>query len=48
MQNKNAHTLALSDELLIDIELSRLKGKALVQKAARLARLTGVEEISGW
>lgn len=37
--------LALAEEILEDIELSRLRGQALLMKASRLARLLGSDEL---
>lgn len=42
------HKLALAEELLADIELSRTTASAVLLKAARLARLVGDDEISDW
>lgn len=47
-QSKSKHILELSQELLDDIELSRLSGEQLLLKASRLARYTGSEEIKTW
>jgi AbiTii len=42
------HTLALAQELLDDIELSRLSAENLLLKATRLARLVKDDEIRTW
>lgn len=47
-QNKNEHTFQLAQELLDDIELSRLSSEALILKATRLARLVNNEEVLSW
>ena len=41
MVSRHDETLALAAELLADMELSRLRGQALLMKANRLARLLG-------
>ena len=48
MESQSQHVAALAQELLDDIELGRMNGQALILKAARLARLTGTEEIKEW
>jgi len=47
-QSKSEHILSLAQELLDDIELSRLAAEALLLKATRLARLAGSEKIQRW
>jgi hypothetical protein len=47
-QSKGDHVLSLAQELLDDIELSRLSAEALLLKATRLARLAGSEKIQRW
>lgn len=47
-QSKSEHVLLLAQELLDDIELSRLSAEALLLKATRLARLAGSEKIQRW
>ncbi|WP_409276154.1 hypothetical protein V1499_11205 [Neobacillus sp. SCS-31] len=47
-QSRCSHILELSQELLDDIELSRLSGEQLILKASRLARLSGPEEVQKW
>jgi len=47
-RNKSEHIFQLAQELLDDIELSRLSGEALILKATRLARLVNYEEILSW
>ena len=47
-QSKGEHVLSLAQELLDDIELSRLAAEALLLKATRLARLAGSEKIQRW
>lgn len=47
-QSKSKHILELSQELLNDIELSRLSGEQLILKASRLARYVGSEETKTW
>ena len=47
-QSEAEHILALSRELLDDIELDRITGNKLLLKASRLARLAGSEEIRKW
>jgi hypothetical protein len=47
-QSKGEHILSLAQELLDDIELSRLSAEALLLKATRLARLAGSEKIQRW
>ncbi|MEU0128838.1 hypothetical protein [Streptomyces sp. NPDC006289] len=46
--SERAYTLELADELLTDIELSRLPLDKLLLKASRLARLTGDDPFSTW
>lgn len=45
---RSEHELELAQELLDDIELSRLGTEALILKASRLARLCGSEEFQQW
>ncbi|MGW3124538.1 AbiTii domain-containing protein [Streptomyces sp. NPDC001107] len=45
---EHSHALELADELLADIELSRLPLDALLLKGARLARLTYDDEFAEW
>jgi hypothetical protein len=45
---ERSHALELADEMLADIELSRLPIDALLLKGARLARLTNDDEFSEW
>jgi len=47
-QSKGEHVLSLAQELLEDIELSRLSAEAMLLKATRLARLAGSEKIQRW
>ena len=47
-RNKNEHIFQLAQELVEDIELSRLPSEKLVLKATRLARLIDYEEIQRW
>lgn len=47
-RNRSEHIFQLAQELLDDIELSRLSGEALVLKATRLARLVNSEKIQSW
>ncbi|MBU0538383.1 MAG: hypothetical protein KKG00_00530 [Bacteroidetes bacterium] len=47
-QSRSEHVLALSKELLDDIELSKLPAESLLLKASRLARWVGSEEIKYW
>lgn len=47
-QSRSEHILALSKELLDDIELSRLSAESLVLKTSRLARWVGSDEIRHW
>lgn len=47
-QSEAEHILALSRELLDDIELDRIASDKLLLKASRLARLAGSEEIRKW
>jgi hypothetical protein len=47
-QSESEHVLALSGELLDDIELSRLDTDKLLLKCSRLARLAGSEKIQEW
>ena len=47
-RNRNEHVFQLAQELLDDIELSRLSGEALILKATRLARLANSEKIHSW
>lgn len=47
-RNRNEHIFQLVQELLDDIELSRLSGEALILKTTRLARLVNSEEIQTW
>lgn len=47
-QSKSKHILDLAQELLDDIELSRLSGEQLLLKSSRLARYVGSEEIKTW
>jgi hypothetical protein len=47
-QSKGEHILSLAQELLDDIELSRLSAESLLLKATRLARLAGSEKIQRW
>lgn len=47
-QTEAEHILALSSELLDDLELDRLPADKLLLKANRLARLAGSEEIRKW
>jgi hypothetical protein len=47
-QSKSEHVFALVQELLDDIELSRLGPEALLLKASRLARLAGTDEDQTW
>ena len=46
--SKSEHKLALAEELLTDIELSRLPAGQLALKAARLARLAGNPHSQWW
>ena len=46
--SRSRHIFELSKELLDDIELGRLSAEVLLLKAARLARLTGSQEIQQW
>ena len=46
--DKGQHKLALAEELLADIELSRLPAGQLALKAARLARLAGNAQSQWW
>ncbi len=47
-QSKGEHVLSLAQELLEDIEISRLSAEAMLLKATRLARLAGSEKIQRW
>lgn len=47
-QSKSEHVFSLAQELLDDIELSKLSAEALLLKATRLARLAGSEKIQNW
>lgn len=47
-RNRSEHIFQLAQELLDDIELSRLSGEALILKATRLARLVNSEKIQSW
>jgi hypothetical protein len=47
-RNRSEHIFQLAQELLDDIELSRLSGEALILKATRLARLVNSEEVQSW
>lgn len=47
-KSRNTLILELAEELVSDIELSRLTGEALLLKATRLARLTENERIQSW
>jgi len=47
-QTESEHILALSKELLDDIELGRLPADKLILKANRLARVAGSDEIRQW
>jgi hypothetical protein len=47
-QSKSEHIFSLAQELLDDIELSKLSAEALLLKATRLARLAGSEKIQHW
>jgi len=47
-ESESDHILALSRELLDDIELDRVPSDKLLLKASRLARLTGPDEIRQW
>jgi hypothetical protein len=46
--DQSEHVRILAEELLADIELSRLPSDQLVLKAARLARLVGHQEMMRW
>lgn len=46
--SKSVHIISLSKEIIDDIELSRIKGQALLLKATRLARYVDDEEIRKW
>lgn len=46
--SESEHILALSRDLLDDIELERLDGAKLLLKVSRLARLAGSDEIRKW
>lgn len=48
MDNKGKHIFALAQELMDDIELSRLPAEALILKCSRLARLYGDSETQEW
>lgn len=48
MSNDRAEACALAEEVLTDIELSRLRIDQLVYKASRLARLADDEEAEEW
>lgn len=47
-QSKSEHIFSLAQELLDDIELSKLSAEALLLKATRLASLAGSEKIQHW
>jgi len=47
-ENKSTHIIELCEELLDDIELSRINSEAILLKATRLARLSGSDEIRQW
>ncbi len=47
-QSKSEHIFSLAQELLDDIELSKLSAEALLLKATRLARLASSEKIQHW
>jgi len=47
-QSKSEYTVSLAKELIDDIELVRLSGRALIMKARRLARLAGPPEVYQW
>jgi hypothetical protein len=47
-RNRNEHVFQLAQELLDDIELSKLSGEALILKATRLARFVNSEKIQSW
>ena len=48
MESKSQHILTLSEELLADLELSRLPAEQLLLKVTRLARLAGRSKIQKW
>lgn len=48
MSTKRQEALSLSEELLADIELSRLDPIAIVRKASRLARLMDDSDSVAW
>jgi hypothetical protein len=47
-ENKSSHIIELCEEILGDIELSRINSEGILLKATRLARLSGSEEIRQW
>ena len=47
-QSRSDHVFSLAEELLADIELSRLPAEATVLKATRLARFVGNKELQTW
>jgi len=47
-ENKSTHIIELCEELLDDIELSRINPEGILLKATRLARISGSEEIRQW
>ena len=47
-ENKSSHITELCEEILSDIELSRINPEGILLKATRLARISGSEEIRQW
>jgi hypothetical protein len=47
-ESQTEHVASLAQELLDDIELSRVPAESLILKAARLARFAGTEDVRTW